>query len=77
MQENTAAVNEAGNAGFEENLQKLTRIVAELEKGELTLERSVELYGNGLKLAAVCRKQLDEAKLRITGDKPENTEGQS
>ena len=49
------------NASFEENLKTLSGIVAELEKGDIPLEKAVELYGEGVKLSAVCRKQLDEA----------------
>lgn len=51
---------------FEENMEKLGSIVAELEKGEITLEKAVALYGEGVKLSAECRKQLDEAKIKIT-----------
>ena len=54
---------------FEENLAKLTEIVSALEKGDIPLEKAVELYGDGVKLTAVCRKQLDEAQIKITEDK--------
>ena len=53
---------------FEENRKKLSTVVAELEKGEIPLEKAVELYGEGVKLSAVCKKQLDEAKIKITED---------
>ena len=53
---------------FEENMKKLSNVVAELEKGEIPLEKAVELYGEGVKLSAVCKKQLDEAKIKITED---------
>lgn len=56
------------NTSFEENMKKLGGIVAELEKGDIPLEKAVELYGEGVKLSAVCRKQLDEAKIKITED---------
>ena len=56
------------NASFEENLKTLSGIVAELEKGDIPLEKAVELYGEGVKLSAVCRKQLDEARIKITED---------
>ncbi len=56
------------NVSFEENLKMLGGIVAELEKGDIPLEKAVELYGEGVKLSAVCRKQLDEAKIKITED---------
>lgn len=47
-------------------MKKLGVIVAELEKGDVTLEKAVELYGEGMKLSAQCRKQLEEAQLKIT-----------
>ena len=53
---------------FEENMKKLGALVAELEKGDISLDKAVELYGEGVKLSAVCRKQLDEAKIKITED---------
>ncbi len=53
---------------FEDNMSKLSRIVTELEKGDIPLEKAVELYGEGVKLSAACRKQLDEAQIKITED---------
>lgn len=47
---------------------KLGKIVAELEKGDIPLEKAVELYGEGVKLSASCKKQLEEAKIKITED---------
>lgn len=51
---------------FEENMNKLGQVVAQLEKGDIPLEKAVELYGESLKLTALCRRQLDEAKMKIT-----------
>lgn len=59
-------MNEKEN--FEANLKKLSTVVAELEKGDVSLEKAVELYSEGVKLSAVCKKQLDEAKIKITED---------
>jgi exodeoxyribonuclease VII small subunit len=59
-QENTEAV-----PSFEASLDELERVVKELEKGELSLERSLELFERGMKLTADCRKQLDEAETRV------------
>lgn len=50
------------NKKFEELLKELNDIVESLEKGELSLEESVEKYQTGLLLSAECRKRLDEAK---------------
>ncbi|MBQ6943637.1 MAG: exodeoxyribonuclease VII small subunit [Ruminococcus sp.] len=54
------------NLSFEENMKKLSEIVSELEKGDIPLEKSVELYGEGVKLSALCKNQLDNAKIKIT-----------
>ena len=53
---------------FEENMNRLGKIVAELEKGDIPLDKAVELYGDGVNLSAECKKQLAEAQLKITGD---------
>jgi len=50
---------------FEARLERLGKIVEELEKGELPLERGVALFKEGQTLAKACRKQLDEAKNEI------------
>ena len=47
-------------------MNKLGQVVAQLEKGDIPLEKAVELYGESLKLIALCRRQLDEAKIKIT-----------
>ena len=57
------------NLSFEENMKKLSEIVSELEKGDIPLEKSVELYGEGVKLSALCKNQLDNAKIKITAVK--------
>lgn len=54
------------NLSFEENIKKLSEIVSELEKGDIPLEKSVELYGEGVKFSALCKNQLDNAKIKIT-----------
>lgn len=54
---------------FEENMKKLEEIVRQLEKGEIALEQAVELYSQGIKISADCRKELENAKLKITEEK--------
>ena len=49
-------------------MTRLGQIVSELEKGDIPLEKAVELYGEGAKLSAACRKQLDKAQIKITED---------
>lgn len=51
---------------FEEGMQKLAEITAQLEAGGLELEEAVRLYGEGAKLAAACKKELEQAKLTVS-----------
>lgn len=63
MAENEAA--EKPVASFETCLEELERVVKELESGDLSLERSLELFENGMHLSDSCRKQLEEAETRV------------
>lgn len=56
---------------FEEALSRLETIVEELEDESISLEKSIELYEEGLKLSKLCTQTLEEAELRI-----ENVSGQ-
>lgn len=50
---------------FEAALQKLEQIVQRLEKGELTLEESLALYEEGVRLSRICHAKLEEAEGKI------------
>jgi len=50
---------------FEKNLERLDAIVQQLEDAELPLEKALQLYEEGMKLSAVCQKQLEEAEGRV------------
>ena len=50
---------------FEAQLAALERIVRELERGDLALERSLELFEQGVRLSRVCQERLNEAERRI------------
>jgi len=52
-------------AKFEECLQRLEKIVQELERGEVSLEKSLTLFEEGMQLSSDCRKQLDEAEGKV------------
>ena len=52
-------------ASFEESLRKLESIVEQLEKGDLPLEQSLQLFEEGVGLSAVCKKELDEAEGKV------------
>jgi len=50
---------------FEECLDRLEKIVDELEKGDVPLDRALELFDEGMKLSGSCRKELDEAEGKV------------
>ena len=52
-------------ASFETCLDELEKVVKELEAGDLTLERSLELFERGMGLSDACRKQLEQAETRV------------
>jgi len=50
---------------FEACLDELEKVVKELEGGDLTLERSLELFERGMSLSETCRGQLEAAETRV------------
>lgn len=50
---------------FEQSLKKLESIVAQMERGDVTLEDSVKLFEEGTKLAEQCKQQLAEAEGKV------------
>ena len=51
--------------GFEESLGTLEKIVAQLESGDLPLERALEIFEDGVGLARRCQAQLEEAERKV------------
>ncbi|MDR9415690.1 MAG: exodeoxyribonuclease VII small subunit [Gracilimonas sp.] len=50
---------------FEEALNKLESIVEQLEDEEITLEDSVKLYEEGVRMSKFCTEILEQAELRV------------
>jgi exodeoxyribonuclease VII small subunit len=50
---------------FEASLEALERIVQELEQGDLPLEKSLELFEQGIGLSRQCQERLSQAERRI------------
>ena len=50
---------------FEDKLNRLEEIVRALEGGEATLDESLKLYAEGVKLVEVCNKKLDDTEKKI------------
>lgn len=52
--------------GFEALYLSLEETVARLEEGGLTLQESLAMYEEGMKLARRCQDLLQQAELRVT-----------
>jgi exodeoxyribonuclease VII small subunit len=52
-------------ASFEEQLTALEGVVERLERGELSLDESVRLFEEGVKLSEACKKELAAAEGKI------------
>ena len=50
---------------FEDHLQRLEKIVDELEKGNVPLEQALKLFEEGMQLSTSCRKELEEAEGKV------------
>jgi exodeoxyribonuclease VII small subunit len=50
---------------FEAGLERLEQIVKALEQGDLSLDRSLELFEEGMKLSGICRQQLEQAENKV------------
>lgn len=50
---------------FESCLDELEKVVKQLEGGDLSLEKSLELFERGMSLSETCRKQLEAAETRV------------
>ena len=50
---------------FEEKIKELEEIVTELDKDDVTLEKSLELYQRGVTLAKDCGLILKNAELKV------------
>ena len=51
---------------FEAALKRLEEIADKLENSAEGLDNAVKLYEEGVKLAAICNKHIDEAEQKIT-----------
>jgi exodeoxyribonuclease VII small subunit len=53
------------NKNFETSLLELEKIVRELEQGDLSLEESLKLFEDGVRLSRECQERLNQAERRI------------
>jgi exodeoxyribonuclease VII small subunit len=59
------AKNDEQPKSFEASLEALEQIVHELERGDLPLEKSLELFEDGIRLSRQCQERLNQAERRI------------
>ena len=50
---------------FENSLKELEKIVGRLEEGDASLEDSLKLFEDGVKLSRECQERLNQAERRI------------
>ncbi|AKB86051.1 exodeoxyribonuclease VII small subunit [Methanococcoides methylutens] len=50
---------------FEEALEELENIVEHLERGQLTLDDSIDTFEKGMKLALLCNRKIEDSEKKI------------
>ena len=50
---------------FEKAMTRLENIVDELERGDLDIDNSLEIFEEGIKMSRLCTKKLNEAEAKI------------
>ena len=53
------------NKSFEQSLDRLEKLVSKMESGDIALEKSMELFEEGMNLINDCQSQLNKADKRI------------
>ena len=61
----SSKTDDVAGGSFEESFEELQKLVKNIESGSLTLDESIETFERGVKLAATCRKRLEEAEAKI------------
>ncbi len=59
------AAGDVSGLSFEAALGELERIVDELERGQVPLEKSIEIYERGQALRQQCETLLKRAEMRV------------
>lgn len=59
-------MEEDKDLNFETAMKQLEEIAAQLEKNDLDLDKSVEMFEEGMKLSKKCSEILENAEKKIT-----------
>ncbi|CAG7612363.1 Exodeoxyribonuclease 7 small subunit [Paenibacillus solanacearum] len=57
--------NQEATPSFEQAMDQLERIVAQLESGDVPLEKAIELFQEGMKLSQLCGQKLEQVERKI------------
>lgn len=55
---------------FETSLKRLDEILEKLQSQDLSLDEAVSLYKEGMDISLECKKELEEAKLKLSEISP-------
>lgn len=50
---------------FEEAMAELEQLVEQMEKGDISLEESLQAFERGIKLTRTCQKALQDAEQKV------------
>jgi exodeoxyribonuclease VII small subunit len=50
---------------FEDALEKLEKIVADIESGDIPLDKTIEMYEEGMNLSKYCLNMLDKSESKL------------
>lgn len=50
---------------FEKSVEELDNLVSKMESGDLSLDESLKLFEQGVKLTRACQKTLADAEIKI------------
>ncbi|WP_337442968.1 exodeoxyribonuclease VII small subunit [Alkalibacillus haloalkaliphilus] len=57
---------EDNNLTFEQAMEKLEKIVEQLEQGDVPLEQAIQYYKEGMQLSKVCHEKLKNVENEMT-----------
>ncbi|GEN45277.1 exodeoxyribonuclease VII small subunit [Alkalibacillus haloalkaliphilus] len=67
---------ENNNLTFEQAMEKLEKIVEQLEQGDVPLEQAIQYYKEGMQLSKVCHEKLKNVENEMTEILNENGESE-
>ncbi len=59
------AVTEKNPPSIEQAMERLEKLVGEMESGQLPLDKLIAGYEEGVKLVRLCQEKLDDAEQKI------------